>query len=805
MSAATWIERVGRMDRAEIVFRARTAARAQAQFFTTAWRPSGWRREALASLLVPSAGALGTALERVEARDWAGAHHALSEHFHRRVSRFLVSPHALPDLAATIRARFPRAAEHAAARADAAAAGRFDLLGYRDLDCRAPDGAVDWHADPVHGRRAPRAWWSRVPYLGPSIGDHKIIWELNRHQHFLALGRAAWLAGDAGYRDAFVRQLEAWLAANPPLTGINWSSMLELSLRSLSWLWALHFFVEAPAARGPAGRRRDGAAPPDAEAPWLVDLLVGLDRQLSHVAANLSRYFSPNTHLTGEALGLYVCGRALPELRSASDWVTLGRDVLLDQASRQVAADGGHVERSTHYQRYTLDFYLLALSIARATDDPCADAFAEVVDRLASATRLLADPAGRLPHVGDDDGGSLFPICGRAVDDVKDSLGAAALLLGRKDLAVDAAPEETLWLLDGQPPWILKRRRSPARSAPPGSSCLPETGYFVSRPGPRDHILVDGGPHGYLNAGHAHADALALTATLSGRRLFIDPGTATYTMSAEVRDRFRSSRMHNTLTLDDRSQSIPAGPFHWRTTANARVDRWLTGDALDYFEGTQDGYRPLRHRRRVVIVPGGPNLVVDSVDGDTARHTAEVLWHLDPAWSVEVGDGAIVLLRHDSGARAWLAACGARVEVLIGDGDGVGWHSPVYGRVEPSPTLRLVADAVPPFHVVTVFAEGAAAYARTVTRVPAAPSVSGTALALRVASDRVADLLVFGTPGERVAAEGIETDARMLCVRMRADGKPARVAMLDGTYVRMTEDGTPLVPPERGGEGLVEA
>ena len=30
--------------------------------------------------------------------------------------------------------------------------------------------------------------------------------------------------------------------ANPPLTGVNWASMLELSLRSLSWLWALHFF-----------------------------------------------------------------------------------------------------------------------------------------------------------------------------------------------------------------------------------------------------------------------------------------------------------------------------------------------------------------------------------------------------------------------------------------------------------------------------------------------------------------------------------------------------------------------------------
>ncbi|MEI4926994.1 hypothetical protein Q8G50_31255, partial [Klebsiella pneumoniae] len=88
-----------------------------------------------------------------------------------------------------------------------------------------------------------------------------------------------------------------------PLVGINWASMLELGFRSLSWLWALNFFVDAK------GNDR---------APWTVDLLLGLDRQLAHVERNLSYYFSPNTHLLGEALALYVCGRALPELTASA-------------------------------------------------------------------------------------------------------------------------------------------------------------------------------------------------------------------------------------------------------------------------------------------------------------------------------------------------------------------------------------------------------------------------------------------------------------------------------------------------------
>ena len=46
-----------------------------------------------------------------------------------------------------------------------------------------------WQHDPVHDAKAPDAFWASVDFLDPRYGDHKIIWELNRHQHFLALGR----------------------------------------------------------------------------------------------------------------------------------------------------------------------------------------------------------------------------------------------------------------------------------------------------------------------------------------------------------------------------------------------------------------------------------------------------------------------------------------------------------------------------------------------------------------------------------------------------------------------------------------
>src|SRR6185503_10603289 len=197
--------------------------------------------------------------------------------------------------------------------------------------------------------------------------------------------RAAWLTGNQKYSQAIVTQLEDWLAQNPPLIGVNWASMLEISFRAISWTFALHCLLGVGIwdSSNAAKALRETGGFGISKSPWLVDMLVSLDRQLNHVERHLSYYFSPNTHLTGEGLALYVAGTALPELASSQRWVETGRSVLLAEIEKQILPDGGHVERSTHYQRYTLDFYLLATVTARLAGD-------------AASARRFEEAAGRL-------------------------------------------------------------------------------------------------------------------------------------------------------------------------------------------------------------------------------------------------------------------------------------------------------------------------------------------------------------------------------------------------------------------------
>jgi hypothetical protein len=735
MSALSAVGRLTRMDRDEVQFRLTCAARRVAGRLHYTIRPPHWDRAAIRRVLRPESGPLvARACEAAGQQDYPAAQRALIEHIRTRDSSWPLRAKDRGQLPGLIHKGLPDAAAAARARGDRIIDGRYDLLGYRDLALGNPP---DWHADVVHQRHAPRDYWTTVRFLDPQIGDHKIIWELNRQQHFLALGSADWLTGDARYRGAFIAQLEDWLRVNPPLCGGNWSSMLELAFRTISWAWAIEFF-----AAGKADEEEDGT-------PWLVDLLVALDRQLTHVAHNLSTYFSPNTHLSGEALALYAVSTAFPELARSAERAAAGRKILVREAHHQIRADGGHVELSAHYHRYSTDFYLLALMVARNSGDPAASAFEQAASKQAAYLRTIADDRGRLPLLGDDDGGQLFRFGGSTPADASATLAAAASLLSDASLSVGSAPVETWWTL-GRPPVITatgETTRWPSR-------LLPDSGYLVSRSPDGGHLIFDAGPHGFLNGGHAHSDALAVVLTVGREPLLVDPGSATYTMDAEVRDRFRSSRMHNTILLDGQDHATPNGPFHWRTKADARFLVTRIAPEFDFAVGTHGGYRGPRHLRAVLAVHGAGWLIVDRIV--TNRPTvAQAFWHFHPDWHASLHPGTVEL-HHGSGRRLALATTAAEVSLV--EEPALSVWSPEYGRLEPATTIVAKHTAATPF-VIATFIPAATATDEPVTIAEIARATSSpdgwteAAFAVRSAGEDVHLAVAFPSNDEAQPSE----------------------------------------------------
>jgi len=597
--------------------------------------------------------------------------------------RFFFSPEAIPSLCASLKQRLPENVETILRQAERICRHRFDLLGYEDLDYGTE---IDWHCDRVHNQRAPRKPWFKIRYLDfAEVGDSKITWELNRHQHLVTLAKAYRLTGNGKFAAELFRQWRHWHEENPYPIGVNWASSLEVGVRSLSWLWVYFLLVGSP------------AMPPD----FRADLLRALNINGRHIETYLSTYFSPNTHLLGEGVALFFIGTLCPELRSAERWKRRGWEIVLREADRQVQADGLHFEQSTYYHVYALDLFLHAGVLASINDVLVPPEFDRTLERMLEPLCILGR-AGAPPRLGDDDGGRVFDPRRNRAEHLLDPLATGAVLLGRGDFkrVAGGLREETLWLLGEQ--GIAEFDRLPAKDPDQGSVALQAGGlYVIASAESKQQLVIDAGPQGAFTAGHGHSDALSVCVNSEGRALLIDPGTFEYVGADSERDGFRGTGAHNTLLIDGVDQAEPKGPFGWTKLPGVKTEGWINGQSFDLFEGSHDGYNrlqtPVVHRRWVFSLKGQFWLVRDLALGAGA-HRLELFWHLSPELSPRP-DAADTFL--DASGRTLL-------RVLPAEGHGwsqdvrQGWWSPVYGRKEPANVLHFGTVATLPAEFVTL-------------------------------------------------------------------------------------------------------
>ena len=118
---------------------------------------------------------------------------------------------------------------------------------------RRPDRheGPDWFHDPVTGRRsAPEAYaFSLDQRDEAAVGNIKQVWEVNRLQHLTLLAVAWYLTGDDAYAERVAEQLRSWWRENPFLSGINWTSGIELGVRLINFAWIRRLLDGWPASR----------------------------------------------------------------------------------------------------------------------------------------------------------------------------------------------------------------------------------------------------------------------------------------------------------------------------------------------------------------------------------------------------------------------------------------------------------------------------------------------------------------------------------------------------------------------------
>lgn len=572
---------------------------------------------------------------------------------------------------AALRSSLPDDEVSCLARAASIERGEIPLLGYGFVNIGQ---TPEWQRDPFAKLSAPLRHWSTIPYLDPAIvGDHKVVWEISRHQYFVTLGQAWQYSRDERWPTAFRRYLESWLNDNPATVGMNWASSLEVSYRAISWIWAMQLM-------------RDSAVVDDALQSRTLKSLRAHGR---HLERYLSTYFSPNTHLTGEALGLFYIGTQCPELPEAARWREIGASVLEATLSQQVLPDGVYFEQATQYHRYTIDIYLHYLLLARANKTPVSPVVQQSLKRLFDVLLYITRGDGSYPLIGDDDGGRLVQLDDRKPHDARSLLATGAVVFKRSDLAWVGRGDDAAmcWMLGADS--VLARDALVGKPPTFSARAFDEGGLYVIREGwnaDDGHLVFDAGPHGALSYGHSHADALSIDLSVGGRPLFVDAGTYTY-VGAE-RNAFRTTSAHNTVEIDGVSTSTPGSAFRWNSVAHARSTAFVDQPEFSCVVGTHDGYAtsspPLSHERCVFQPEAGLWVVRDFLQTSGA-HDAVLRWRCAPGIAVDssmLGSGiSAAELSDGEGARAELVILGGSRGKFGVEG---GWVSEQFGHKSPT-------------------------------------------------------------------------------------------------------------------------
>jgi hypothetical protein len=597
---------------------------------------------------------------------------------------------ALPRVAAGARFRSPLPAgameavpaddaQRLLRTADEILAGRWDVLGVTRQDMAAPD----WFLDPLSGRRAPQTRYCfSFNHRDQAItGNVKQVWELSRHHHLTVLASAYALTGDPGYAQRAGQHLRSWWRENPFLSGIHWTSGIEIGIRLISWVWIR--------------RLLDGWA--DAEALFEGNEVA--QRQIwwhqTYLSAFRSRGSSANNHVIAEAAGQLAAATAFPWFAESTAWADESAELLQRELAANTFPSGVNRELAFDYHGLVAELGLIAAVEADLAGRPLPDVTWRSLGHMIDVAAACLDDRHQPPRQGDSDDGRALVIASPESNRWEALLAIGQTVFGAPEWWPPVRPGVTSTALSA-----LARRR-PLRDRPIRRPWhFGDAGITIlrSKPagGPEIWCRCDSGPHGFLSiAAHAHADALSIEVRHGGTEILTDPGTYCYGSEPQFRRYFRSTIGHNTLEVLGRDQSASGGPTMWIRHAKSRLTTLAAspdGDEARWV-AEHNGYRtlhpPVKHRRTVEF--RGSERLIEITDevGGTGRPAVRLAFHLGPSVEADL-QGCVLVLRwqdRDSGLAMatmtlppsldWSLIRGATDPVL-------GWYSPAFGQKLPA-------------------------------------------------------------------------------------------------------------------------
>lgn len=532
---------------------------------------------------------------------------------------------------------------------------------------------IDWHADPdddfleVANRicngeyplfggpfqkldldhHSPMKSWREYELrrVKPSQVDIKQIWEPARFGWAVFLAAAYKKTGDQKYLACFSGLLEEFLAHNPPYLGPNWTSGQECAIRIISLAYCVQLLFRQV----------------EPETDLRLKLTTFLIANARRIPPTLSYARAQNNnHLLIEAAGLITSASMFEDSRETRKWSRTGWRIFCRCITRQFSNDGEYIQHSSNYHRLALQAIAWILAIAKDKRKELPGAVHEKIRRAVHWLEERTDAkSGLTPNYGHNDGSYLIPLS-TSFQDYRPVLG---LFSSDSKKKTTIEPNNCFIICDSNS-WAHVR-----------------INQFRSRP--------------------AHADQLHVDLWHAGQPITLDAGTYTYNMPYPWDNRLTSTRVHNTISINNADQMLRAGKFLWLDWAQAKT---IGSPEQDHVVAVHDGYKKLGfvHQRRLMKDRENKWTVEDTIMRSRQKPGN---YHLNLQWLIpdvpyRLGPAELtadfglfqvsisLTVRQGPSPSFSIVRAGKTILGSITPQPGMGWYSPTYLQKIPALSLN---------------------------------------------------------------------------------------------------------------------
>jgi len=532
---------------------------------------------------------------------------------------------------------------------------------------------------------------------------------------------------DNKYLLEFKNEILDFIASNPPRFGVQWMCTMDVGIRAVNWLIAYDLFKSA-------GVQFDD----EFEEIFTQSLLEhGL-----HISQNLewSSGLRGNHYFTNMCALMFL-GAYLKTNELTNTWLAFTIQEFINETNEQFLPDGGNFEASLPYHYFVFDMFLISLVLLHSLDKNKVenlkkkkyldifinkkvhpyekqkfkissegdlvfpDLFWERLNAIVSFSLFVIDKSGNSFQVGDNDSGRFVKFTppyktsdnGELTDNTNAELSSISFLSGM--LGIETSNNKLCDIIERNTSLeyhisknlINKKARNYVVNIEQffedfgfdidsiESIAFNDFGIYLNKTNKYSSLVRCGTIGQRGKGGHSHNDNLSLCLNIGYNAVLIDPGTYLYTPIPELRNLFRSTKMHNTLEIPGKEQNS------WSNYSKDDLF-WLKGDrakakVLEFsdriFIGEHFGYgKP--HKRIITFADD----YIEGIDMCDVYGYKKVHFHFAPNMNIAFSDKNQITVTCES---INLILKSSNAELKIEEYN----YSPAYGVIIPAKKVIL--------------------------------------------------------------------------------------------------------------------